>query len=163
MNLENVSLVELMTLLVAILGLWISIRAFSKNNSNELFQLRQRVINKAEEARSGWHALNRENRSLIKRAQSDSSIPLEVKNMLVEFLEGQEEAFALWMADSNAIANDVQLNIGRFNEGKCREYLLKIEPAIEVLARNQGVAEKNYNETLNSLHSKGLYPYKNDA
>ncbi|MEX1914950.1 hypothetical protein PAE91_26390 [Pseudomonas aeruginosa] len=59
MNFENVSLMEWMTLLVAVLGLWIPVRVFSKNNNKELFQLRQRVVNKVEEARSGWHALNR--------------------------------------------------------------------------------------------------------
>lgn len=37
---------------------------------------------------------------------------------------------------------------------KCREYLLKVEPAIEMLTRNQGVAEKKYNETLSNLPSK---------
>lgn len=87
-----------------------------KNNNKELFQLRQRVVNKVEEARSGWHALNRENNSLIKRTQTDSSIPAELKSMLIEFLEGQGEAFNLWIADANALANDVQVNIGSFNE-----------------------------------------------
>ncbi|EMO3475157.1 TPA: hypothetical protein ACQGXN_004086 [Pseudomonas aeruginosa] len=154
MNFENVSLMEWMTLLVAVLGLWIPVRVFSKNNNKELFQLRQRVVNKVEEARSGWHALNRENNSLIKRTQTDSSIPAELKSMLIEFLEGQGEAFNLWITDANALANDVQVNIGSFNEKKCREYLLKVEPAIEMLTRNQGVAEKKYNETLSNLPSK---------
>ncbi|HGM7658897.1 TPA: hypothetical protein ACKP9J_002328 [Pseudomonas aeruginosa] len=154
MNFENVPLMEWMTLLVAVLGLWIPVRVFSKNNNKELFQLRQRVVNKVEEARSGWHALNRENNSLIKRTQTDSSIPAELKSMLIEFLEGQGEAFNLWIADANALANDVQVNIGSFNEKKCREYLLKVEPAIEMLTRNQGVAEKKYNETLSNLPSK---------
>lgn len=74
--------------------------------------------------------------------------------MLIEFLEGQGEAFNLWITDANALANDVQVNIGSFNEKKCREYLLKVEPAIEMLTRNQGVAEKKYNETLSNLPSK---------
>ncbi|MBV6146482.1 hypothetical protein KUT38_22670 [Pseudomonas aeruginosa] len=160
MNFENVSLVEWMTLLVAVLGLWIPIRVFSKNNNKELFQLRQRVVNKVEEARSGWHTLNRENSSLIKRTQTDSSIPPELKSKLIEFLEGQREAFNIWIADANALANDVQLNIGNFNEKKCREYLLKVEPAIEMLARNQGVAEKKYNEILSGLPSRQLGLHK---
>lgn len=36
--------------------------------------------------------------------------------MLIEFLEGQGEAFAMWIADANAVTNDVQLNIESFNE-----------------------------------------------
>ncbi|ELM3825455.1 hypothetical protein [Pseudomonas aeruginosa] len=154
MNFENVSLIEWMTLLVAVLGLWIPVRVFSSSNNKELFQLRQTVVNKAEEARSGLYALNRENSSLIKLAQGDPSIPLEVKKMLIEFLEGQGEAFAMWIADANAVTNDVQLNIESFNEKKCHEYLLKIEPTIEILARNKGVAEKMYNETLSTLRSR---------
>lgn len=93
MNFENVSLIEWMTLLVAVLGLWIPVRVFSRSNNKELFQLRQTVVNKAEEARSGLYALNRENSSLIKLAQGDPSIPLEVKKMLIEFFRRSRRSF----------------------------------------------------------------------
>lgn len=112
----------------------------------ELFTLRQSVVIKAEQARSEWHKLNRENESLIRDVRHRFTAGLPEVAALLEFLIGQREHFVLCLRDSAALAEDVHATVDTFNEKKCRLYLRDIEPSLEMLARNQGVSTKRYEE-----------------
>lgn len=112
----------------------------------ELFTLRQSVVIKAEQARSEWHKLNRENESLIRDVRHRFTAVLPEVAALLEFLIGQREHFVLCLRDSAALAEDVHATVDTFNEKKCRLYLRDIEPSLEMLARNQGVSTKRYEE-----------------
>jgi len=117
----------------------------------ELFTLRQSVVTKAEQARSEWHKLNRENESLIRDVRHRFTAGLPEVAALVDFLIGQREHFALCLQDAAALADDVHATVDTFNEKKCRLYLRDIEPSLEMLARNQGVSTKRYEEILRRM------------
>lgn len=57
----------------------------------------------------------------------------------------------LCIRDAVALAEDVQMNVDAFNEKKCQDYLRLIEPSIEKLTRNQGVAERKVSDFLERL------------
>lgn len=152
MGLENASQVDLVVVLIGLLGLWAAVRALNRTKANDLFALRQSVLLKAEMARSEWYKLNHENGSLIQRVSlrlpSDSP---EAALLLLDFLASQRDHFDLCIRDAVAMAEDVRANVDKFNEKKCRYYLRLIEPSIEILARNQGVAERKVSDLLDRL------------
>ncbi len=117
----------------------------------ELFALRQSIVTKAEQARSEWHKLNRENETLIRDVRHRFSAELPEVAALLDFLIGQREHFARCLRDSAALAEDVHATVDTFNEKKCRLYLRYIEPSLEKLARNQGVSTKRYEEILGRM------------
>ncbi|MGH2434983.1 MAG: hypothetical protein ACOKSU_25985 [Pseudomonas sp.] len=117
----------------------------------ELFTLRQSVVTKAEQARSEWHKLNMENESLIRDVRHRFTARLPEVAALLDFLIDQREHFALCLRDSAALAEDVHATVDTFNEKKCRLYLRDIEPSLEMLARNQGVSTKRYEEILRRM------------
>lgn len=103
---------------------------------------------KSEQARTGWYQLNRENESLIKRIDSYFRNHRPLAQELLDFLKGQREHLKQCIADSRAMADDIHKNVDTFSEKKCRTYLREIDPALEILARNQGMAEKRFDELL---------------
>lgn len=148
MELGKISVLDVATLLIALLSLFVAWRALSRTKSNELFALRQSLVIKSEQARSGWYQLNRENESLIKRVKSHFRDRLPVAQELLDFLIGQREYLALCIRDTTALADDIHAKVDKFSEKKCRSYLRDIDPSLEILARNQGVAERRFEELL---------------
>ncbi|MCQ0168426.1 hypothetical protein DN388_15830 [Pseudomonas sp. S12(2018)] len=146
MEIGKVSLVDAITLGIALLSLFVAWWALRRTRMTELFTLRQSVVIKAEQARSEWHKLNRENESLIRDVRHRFTAVLPEVAALLEFLIGQREHFVLCLRDSAALAEDVHATVDTFNEKKCRLYLRDIEPSLEMLARNQGVSTKRYEE-----------------
>lgn len=151
MGLEDASQVDLVAVLVALLSLWVAVRALNRTKTNDLFALRQNVLLKAEAARSAWYQLNHENNSLIQRVRLCSSGGLPEAALMIEFLNSQRDLLDLCIRDAVALAEDVQMNVDAFNEKKCRHYLRLIEPNIEKLKRNQGVAERKVSDFLKRL------------
>ena len=148
MEVGKISLVDLFTLVFALLSLAVAWRALSRTKSNELFALRQSLVVKSEQARTGWYQLNRENESLIKRIGSYFRDNRPVAQELLDFLAGQRDHLRQCIADSKALADDIHNNVDTFSEKKCRTYLREIDPSLEILARNQGMAEKRFEELL---------------
>lgn len=148
MEIGKVSLVDVITLLIALLSLVVAWWALRRAKMTELHALRQSIVTKAEQARSEWHKLNRENETLIRDVSHRFSADLPEVAALLDFLIGQREHFALCLRDSAALAEDVHATVDTFNEKKCRLYLRYIEPSLEKLARNQGVSTKRYEEIL---------------
>lgn len=142
MGFEDASQVDLVAVLVALLSLWIAVRALNRTKANDLFALRQNVLLKAEVARSAWYKLNHENNSLIQRIRLSPSNSSPEAVLIIEFLNSHCDHLDQCIRDAVALAEDVQKNVDTFNEKKCRDYLRLIEPSIEKLTRNQGVAEK---------------------
>jgi len=148
MEVGKISLVDVFTLMFALLSLAVAWRALSRTKSNELFALRQSLVVKSEQARTGWYQLNRENESLIKRIDSYFRNHRPLAQELLDFLKGQREHLKQCIADSRAMADDIHKNVDTFSEKKCRTYLREIDPALEILARNQGMAEKRFDHLL---------------
>ncbi|WP_251962287.1 hypothetical protein [Pseudomonas sp. Marseille-Q5299] len=151
MEIGMVSLVDVITLLIALLSLVVAWWALRRAKMTELHALRQSIVTKAEQARSEWHKLNRENETLIRDVRHRFSAELPEVAALLDFLIGQREHFALCLRDSAALAEDVHATVDTFNEKKCRLYLRYIEPSLEKLARNQGVSTKRYEEILRRM------------
>lgn len=151
MGFEDASQVDLVAVLVALLSLWVAVRALNRTKANELFALRQNVLLKAEIARSAWYKLNHENNSLIQRVRLSTPSGSPEALLMLEFLESQRDHFNLCIRDAVALAEDVQMNVETFKEQKCRDYLRLIEPSIEKLTRNQGVTERKVCELLERL------------
>ncbi|MDY4311216.1 hypothetical protein SOX05_15135 [Pseudomonas putida] len=148
MEVGKISLVDVFTLIFALLSLAVAWRALSRTKSNELFALRQSLVVKSEQARTGWYQLNRENESLIKRVGSYFRDNRPVAQELLDFLTGQRDHLKQCIADSKALADHIHKNVDTFSEKKCRTYLREIDPSLEILARNQGMAEKRFDELL---------------
>jgi hypothetical protein len=144
MDIGELSLVDVVTFLVALGSLLVSMHALSRTKSNELFALRQSLVIKSEQARSEWHRLNRENESVIKEVQSRFSAVLPEAAVLLEYLLGQREHFELCLRDAAALAEDIHRNADKFSEKKCRQYLRDIDPSLEMLSRNQGVTKGRF-------------------
>lgn len=153
MWLEDASQVDLVAVLVALLSLWVAVRALNRTKANELFALRQSVLLKAEVARSAWYALNHENSSLIQRVRLCLPGDSPQATLMLEFLNGHRDHLDQCIRDAVALAEDVQMNVDTFNEKKCREYLRLIEPSIEKLTRNQGVVERKVNDLLELMRA----------
>lgn len=154
MFLADASQVDLVAVLIALLGLWVAVRAFNRAKANDLFALRQSVLLKAEIARSAWYNLSHENDSLIQRVSLRLPSGSPEAALLLDFLASQRDHFGLCIRDAVAMAEDVHANVDKFNERKCRDYLRRIEPSIEMLARNQGVAERKVSDLLDRLGTK---------
>ena len=152
MTIEEVSIAEWVALIVALCSLWVSVRAFNKSKNNELFQLRQRVLLDAEKARSAWYSLNQENNSLIHQVEIDLKLLPDLKKIILEFLYGQKEHLANCIFDAVAMAEDIQKNVGKFDEKKCVYYLHLIEPSLEKLERSKGVSERKMSELLEKAY-----------
>lgn len=148
MEIGKVSLVDAITLCIALLSLVVAWWALRRTTVTELFALRQSVVTKVEQARSEWHKLNRENESLIRDVRLRFPAGLPELAALLDFLIGQRGHFAHCLRDSAALAQDVHATVETFSEKKCRLYLRDIEPSLEMLARNQGVSTKRYEEIL---------------
>ena len=151
MGFEDASQVDLVAVLVALLSLWVAVRALNRTKANDLFALRQNVLLKAEIARSAWYQLSHENKSLIQRVRLCSPTGLPEAALILEYLNGQRDYLDLCIRDAVALAEDVQKNVDAFNEKTCREYLRLIEPSIEKLTRNQGVSERKVSDLLERL------------
>lgn len=63
MEIGKVSLVDAITLLIALLSLSVAWWALRRTRMAELFTLRQSVVTKAEQARSEWRKLDRKTNS----------------------------------------------------------------------------------------------------
>lgn len=151
MGLENISLVDLASLLIALLSLWIALRALHRTKTNDLFVLRQSVLLKGEIVRSEWYKLRHENDSLVQRVSLYSPCGMPETALLLDFLADQREHLDMCIRDAVALAEDVQANVDKFDEKKCRYYLRLIEPSLELLARSQGVAERKVSDLLDRL------------
>ncbi|MGZ9738102.1 hypothetical protein ACXX83_06620 [Pseudomonas sp. GNP012] len=150
-GLEDASKFELVAMLGALLSLWTSLRASKRSRASELFALRQNVLLKAEIARSAGCKLNHENNSLMQRVLlclPDGS-PLAASTL--EFLSSHRDHLEQCISDAVALADYVQKNVETFNKKKCRYYLRCIEPNLETLTCNQGVAEQKVNDLLEQL------------
>lgn len=148
MGLEDASQVDLVAVLIALFSLWVAVRALNRTKANDLFALRQSVLLKAEMARSEWYKLNHENGSLIQRVRLRLPTDSPEAAILLDFLASQRDHLDLCIRDAVALAEDVHANVDKFNEKKCRYYLRLIEPSLETLARNQGVAERKVSDLL---------------
>nr|WP_314872211.1 hypothetical protein [uncultured Pseudomonas sp.] len=151
MEVGKVSLIDVITLLIALLSLVVAWWALRRAKMTELFTLRQSVVTMSEKARSEWRKLNTENESLIRDVGYQFPAELPEAAALLEFLIGQRDHFALCLRDSAALAEDIHATVDTFNEKKCRLYLREIEPSLEMLARNQGVLTKRYEEILGRM------------
>ena len=151
MEIGKVSLVDAITLLIALLSLVVAWWALRRTKMTELFALQQSVVTKSEQARSEWHKLNRENESLIRDVRHRLPAGLPEAAALLDFLMGQREHFALCLRDAAALAENVHNTVDTFDEKKCRLYLRDIEPSLEMLARNQGVSTKRCEEILHRM------------
>ncbi|NMY81269.1 hypothetical protein HBO01_21530 [Pseudomonas rhodesiae] len=149
----KVSLVDVLTLLIALVSLLVAVRALGRTKSNEVFSLRQSLVIKSEQARSEWHKLNRENESIIKQVQSRFSAELPEVAVMIEFLLGQREHFQMCLRDAAALAEDIHRNVDKFNEKKCRLYLRDIDPSLEMLSRNRGVLQGRMEELMARLEA----------
>lgn len=159
MEIGKVSLVDVVTLLIALVSLLVAMRALSRTKSNEIFALRQSLVLKSEQARSEWHRLNRENESVIKQVQSRFSEDLPEVATMLEFLLGQREHFYLCLSDAAALAEDIHANADKFNEKKCRRYLRDIDPSLEVLSRNRGVIQGRMEELIARMEAVALHKH----
>jgi hypothetical protein len=151
MGFEDASQVDLVAVLVALLSLWVAVRALNRTKASDLYALRQNVLLKAEVARSAWYKLNHENNSLIQRVRLCSSSDSPETALMIEFLNTQRDHLDLCIRGAVALAEDVRMNVDTFNEKKCRDYLRLIDPSIEKLTRNQGVAERKVSDFLERL------------
>lgn len=151
MEIGKVSLVDAITLLIALMSLVVAWWALRRTKMTELFALRQSVVTKSEQARSEWRKLNRENESLIRDLGHRFPTGIPEVAALLDFLIGQREHFAICLRDSTALADDVHATVDKFSEKKCRLYLRSIEPSLEMLARNQGVSTRRYDEILSRM------------
>lgn len=149
MGLQNFLLPELMALLISLLSLWVAVRALNRTKNNDLFALRQSVLLNSENARSAWYKLWHENNSLMQRVTLHLPSGSPETASLLDFLADQRDHLELCIRDAVALAKDVRANVDKFDEKKCREYLRLIEPSLEILARNQGVAERKVSDLLN--------------
>ncbi len=148
--------VELTALIISLLSLWIAVRALNTTKGNDLFALRQKVLLSSESARSAWYKLRHENDSMIQQVTLDSGIESPERASLLDFLADQRDHLDMCIRDAVALADDVRAHVGVFDEKKCREYLRLIEPSLEILARNQGVAERKVSDLLNRLAATSL-------
>lgn len=148
--------VELTALIISLLSLWIAVRALKRTKSNDLFALRQNVLLSSESARSAWYKLRHENDSMIQRVTLHSGIEPPERASLLDFLADQRDHLDMCIRDATALADYVRAHVGVSDEKKCREYLRLIEPSLEILARNQGVAERKGSDLLNRLAATSL-------
>jgi hypothetical protein len=160
MEIGKVSLVDVVTLLIALVSLLVAIRALSRTKSNELFALRQSLVLKSEQARSEWHRLNRENESVLKQVQSRFPTVLPEVAVLLEYLLGQREHFELCLRDAAALAEDIHRNVDKFSEKKCRQYLRDIDPSLEMLSRNQGVTKVRLEELIARMEARPQHTHR---
>lgn len=109
------------------------------------------MLLKAEIARSAWYKLSHENDSLTQRVRFCTPSGSPEAALLLDFLGSQRDHFNLCIRDAVAMAEDVYANVDKFNEKKCRDYLRLIEPSIEKLIRNHGVAERKVTDLLDRL------------
>lgn len=151
MEIGKFSLIDVFTLSLAFLSLAVAWRALHRTRSNELFALRQSLVVKSEQARTGWYQLNRENESLIRRVGSYFRANRPVAQELLDFLTEQREHLKQCIKDAKALADDIHENVETFSEKKCRVYLRQIDPSLEILARNQGMAEKRFDDLLSRI------------
>ena len=154
MEIGTVSLVDLVTLLIALVSLWVAACAYGRTKSNELFALRQSIVVKSEQARSAWHGLNRENESVIKEIQRRFPADLPEVALLLDYLLGQREHLKVCLADAAALAENTHRNADKFSEKKCREHLREIDPSLEMLSRNQGVTQGRFEELISRMEAK---------
>ncbi|AQY67415.1 hypothetical protein [Pseudomonas veronii] len=160
MEIGKFSLVDGVTLLIALVSLLVAMRALGRTKSNELFSLRQSLVLKSEQARSEWHRLNRENESVIKQVQSRFSAALPEVAAMLEFLLGQREHFDLCLRDAAALAEHIHTNVDKFSEKKCRLYLRDIDPSLEVLSRNRGVIQGRMEELIARMEAVALHKHR---
>lgn len=153
MGFEDASQIDLVAVLVALFSLWVAVRALNRTKASDLFALRQNVLLKAEVARSAWYKLNHENNSLIQRVLLGTSNSSTEAALIIKFLNSHRDHLDQCIRDAVALAEDVQKNVDTFSEKKCRAYLRLIEPSIEKLTRNQGVAEKKIGDLLARMGS----------
>lgn len=151
MEIGKVSLVDLVTFLIALGSLFVAMRALGRSRSNELFALRQSLVIKSEQARSEWHKLSRENEAVIKQIQSRFSYALPEVSVVIEGLYGHKEHLDMCLRDAAALAKDIHTNVDNFSEKKCRQYLRDIDPSLEMLSRNQGVTKSRFEELIARL------------
>lgn len=154
MEIGTVSLVDLVTFLIALVSLCVAVCAYCRTKSNELFALRQSIVVKSEQVRSGWHGLNRENESVIKEVQLRFPTDLPEVSLLLDYLLGQREHLKLCLVDASATAEDIHRNVEKFGEKKCREYLREMDPSLEMLSRNQGVTKGRFEELISRMEAK---------
>ncbi|NWA32683.1 hypothetical protein HX817_14125 [Pseudomonas sp. C6002] len=153
MELGTVSLVDAVTLLIALVSLLVAVRALGRTKSNEVFSLRQSLVIKSEQARSEWHKLSRENESVIKQVEARFSAALPEVGVMLEFLLGQRQHLEMCLRDAAALAEDIHRNVDNFSEKKCRLYLRSIDPSLEMLSRNRGVVQGRMEELMARLDS----------
>ncbi|MFI8645912.1 hypothetical protein ACIGJK_14105 [Pseudomonas iridis] len=154
MEIGTVSLVDVVTFVLALASLFVAIRALSRTKSNELFALRQSLVIKSEQARSEWYRLNRENEAVIKQIQSRFSEVLPEVSVLLEGLREHREHLGNCIRDAAALAEDIHANVDKFSEEKCRQYLRSIDPSLEMLSRNQGVTKGRFEELIARLERR---------
>ncbi|WP_139208367.1 MULTISPECIES: hypothetical protein [unclassified Pseudomonas] len=144
-------MVDVVTLLFALVSLLVAMRALGRTKSNELFALRQSLVLKSEQARSEWHKLNRENESVIKQVEARFPAALPEVAVMLEFLLGQREHLKMCLRDAAALAEDIHRNVDKMSEKKCRLYLRDIDPSLEMLSRNRGVVQGRMEELMARL------------
>lgn len=152
----ELSVADGLTTVIALFSLWFSVIALNRTKGNDLFQLRQRVRMEAEKARSAWYELRHELNTLIHKTQIDPTLVSSHRAKLLEFLTEQREHVDQCVLDASALAEEVHAKADKFCEEKCRHYLGLIEPSIEKLSRNRGVAERKLAELIARLASTSL-------
>lgn len=153
MEIGTISLVDVVTFVLALGSLLVASRALSRTKSNELFALRQSLVVKSEQARSEWYRLKRENEAVIKQIQSRFSESLPEVSVLIEGLRGHQEHLENCIRDAVALAEDIHANVDKFSEKKCRQYLRDIDPSLEKLSRNQGLAKGRFEELITRIET----------
>ncbi|WP_146047201.1 MULTISPECIES: hypothetical protein [Pseudomonas syringae group] len=148
MDLQSIPIASLLALAVSLFALWRTERVQNRSRANELYLLRQNLLLKAEAARSEWYKLDRETDTLVHRLSLNNDLNPELRKITSNFLQDRQEFFRQCIADASAFAEHAHTNRERYTEKECRERLTAVEVSLEKLRRNQGEAERRFNQLM---------------
>lgn len=148
MDFDALPLATAFGLLIALIGMWRSEHALNRSKDNELHLLRQNLRLKAEAALTDWHKLDREADTLAHRLALNNDLKPELREITSNFLRDRREFFRQCIADASAFAEHAHTNRDRYTEKECRGRLAAVELSLEKLSRNQGEAERRFNQLM---------------
>lgn len=146
MNLQSV--LSILALTISLFTLWRTVNVQNRSRASELYLLRQNLLLKAEAARSEWYKLDRESDTLAHRLSLNHDLNPELRAITSNFLQERREFFRQCIADASAFAEHAHANRERYTEKECKERLTAVEVSLEKLRRNQGEAERRFNQLM---------------
>ncbi|WP_133748578.1 hypothetical protein [Pseudomonas sp. LP_7_YM] len=142
------SIPSMLALAVSLFALWRTERVQNRSRANELYLLWQNLLLKAEAARSEWYKLDRETDTLAHRLSLYYDLNPELREITSNFLRDRQEFFRQCIADASDFAEHARMNRERYAEKECRDRLTAVEVSLEKLRRNQGEAERRFNQLM---------------